>query len=38
MYLIYPADPAKQPELLPELLTVGGTIRALRAAGEKDGS
>jgi thiol:disulfide interchange protein DsbD len=34
MYLVYPADPAKPATLLPELLTVDGTIEALRAAGK----
>jgi thiol:disulfide interchange protein DsbD len=33
MYLVYPADPNAEAELLPELLTVDETIRALRAAG-----
>jgi thiol:disulfide interchange protein DsbD len=37
MYLVYPADPATEPELLPELLTVEGTIEALRRAGEAGG-
>ena len=33
MYLVYPADPGKAPELLPELLTLDATLHALRAAG-----
>ena len=33
MYLVYPADPAKDAELLPEILTVDETVRALRSAG-----
>ena len=32
MVLVYPADPSAAPNLLPELLTVDGTIRALRSA------
>ncbi len=35
MYLVYQADPATEPQLLPELLTVDGTIQALRAAGSR---
>jgi thiol:disulfide interchange protein DsbD len=35
MYLVYQADPTAEPQLLPELLTVGGTIQALRAAGSR---
>jgi thiol:disulfide interchange protein DsbD len=38
MYLVYPADPAKPARLLPELLTIDGTIEALRAAAEADGA
>jgi thiol:disulfide interchange protein DsbD len=38
MYLVYPADPAQDPELLPELLTIDGTIEALRSAGEAGGA
>jgi thiol:disulfide interchange protein DsbD len=34
MYLVYPADPTAEAKLLPELLTVEGTIEALRAAGD----
>ncbi|MEE2678689.1 MAG: thioredoxin family protein [Myxococcota bacterium] len=34
MYLVYPADPTKPPQLLPELLTLGATVEALRAAGQ----
>ena len=33
MYLVYPADPEAEAVLLPELLTVDATVRALRAAG-----
>jgi thiol:disulfide interchange protein DsbD len=33
MYLVYPSDPSTEAVLLPELLTVDGTVRALRAAG-----
>ena len=32
MVLVYPADPSSAPTLLPELLTVGGTVEALRDA------
>jgi thiol:disulfide interchange protein DsbD len=35
MYLVYPADPTEEAKLLPELLTVGGTIEALRATGRR---
>ena len=38
MYLVYPADPAKPPQLLPELLTLGATVEALRAAGQAGGA
>ena len=34
MYLVYPADRTKPPQLLPELLTLGATVEALRAAGQ----
>ncbi|MEM7413501.1 MAG: thioredoxin family protein [Myxococcota bacterium] len=37
MYLVYPADPAKSPELLPELLTLDDTVEALAAAGREAG-
>jgi thiol:disulfide interchange protein DsbD len=33
MYIVYPADPGKEPELLPELLTLDATLEALREAG-----
>jgi thiol:disulfide interchange protein DsbD len=38
MYLVYPADPAQAPELLSELLTIGSTVEALRAAGGAGGA
>ena len=38
MYLVYPADPTKPPQLLPELLTLGATLEALRVAGQAGGS
>ena len=38
MYVIYPADPAKEPELLPELLTLDATLEALREAGRDPGA
>ena len=38
MYLVYPADPAKEPGLLPELLSRDATLEALRAAGQKGGA
>lgn len=38
MYLVYSADPDKQPEILPELLTLDATLEALRAAGEAGGT
>ncbi len=38
MYLVYPADPAKPPQLLPELLTRKATLEALRQAGEAGGA
>jgi len=38
MYLVYPADPGKQPEILPELLTLDATLEALRAAGQAGGT
>ena len=34
MYLVYPADEGRTAELLPELLTLDDTVRALREAGE----
>jgi thiol:disulfide interchange protein DsbD len=37
MYLVYPADPAREPELLSELLTLDATLEALRAAGRAGG-
>ena len=37
MYLVYPADPAREPELLPELLTLDATLEVLREAGRKAG-
>ncbi len=37
MYLVYPADTAQRPMLLPELLTVETTVEALRAAGQGEG-
>jgi thiol:disulfide interchange protein DsbD len=37
MYLVYPADPAQEPELLSELLTLDATLEALRAAGKAGG-
>ena len=37
MYLVYPADPGRDPELLPELLTLDATLEALRAAGRGAG-
>ena len=38
MYLVYPADPSRPPELLPELLTLNATLKALRAAGRAGGA
>ena len=38
MYLVYPADPGKEPELLPELLTLDGTLEVLREAGRDRGA
>jgi thiol:disulfide interchange protein DsbD len=38
MYLVYPADPSRPPELLPELLTLDATLEALRAAGGAGGA
>ncbi|MCH2173728.1 thioredoxin family protein [Myxococcota bacterium] len=38
MYLVYPADPTQPPQLLPELLTLGSTVDALRAAGQAGGA
>ncbi len=38
MYLVYPADPSKPPELLPELLTRDATLKAIRAAGGAGGA
>lgn len=37
MYLVYPADPAREPELLSELLTLDATLETLRAAGRTGG-
>jgi thiol:disulfide interchange protein DsbD len=33
LYIVYPADPGKEPEILPELLTLGATLEVLREAG-----
>ena len=38
MYLVYPSDPGRAPTLLPELLTVDGTIAALRAGASENGT
>ena len=38
MYLVYSAAPDKQPQILPELLTLDATLEALRAAGEAGGT
>ena len=38
MYLVYPADPARDPELLPELLTLDATLEVLREAGRNRGA
>ena len=38
MYLVYPADPTQPPQLLPELLTLGATVEALREAGRAGGA
>ena len=38
MYLVYSADPSKQPEILPEILTLDATLEALRAAGQAGGT
>ncbi len=38
MYLVYPADPSRPPKLLPELLTLDATLKALRAAGGEGGA
>ncbi len=38
MYLVYPADPGKEPELLPELLTLDATLEVLREAGRDTGA
>ncbi len=38
MYLVYPADPGAEAVLLPELLTIDGTVDALRAAGAAESS
>jgi thiol:disulfide interchange protein len=35
MYVVLPADPAKKPFLLPEVLTPGLVVDALRKAAEK---
>jgi thiol:disulfide interchange protein DsbD len=37
MYIVYPADPGKEPRFLPELLTLDGTLEALREAGRSRG-
>ncbi len=37
MVLAYPADSAREPSLLPELLTVDGTIEALREVASSEG-
>ncbi len=37
MYVVYPADPGKEPELLPELLTLDATLEVLREAGRGAG-
>lgn len=38
MYLVYPADPDRSPEVLPELLTLDATLGVLREAGRGDGA
>lgn len=38
MYIVYPADPDKEPELLPELLTLDATLEVLREAGRDSGA
>jgi thiol:disulfide interchange protein/DsbC/DsbD-like thiol-disulfide interchange protein len=38
MYIVYPADPGKGPELLPELLTLDATLEVLREAGRDRGA
>jgi len=38
MYLVYPADPDREPRLLPELLTLDATLEALREAGSARGA
>ncbi len=37
MYVVYPADPDRAPELLPELLTLDATLEVLREAGRSRG-
>jgi thiol:disulfide interchange protein DsbD len=37
MYVVYPADPGKEPEVLSELLTLDSTLEALREAGRNPG-
>ena len=38
MYLVYPADRGKEPEILPELLTLDATLEVLREAGRDKGA
>jgi thiol:disulfide interchange protein DsbD len=38
MYLVYPADSGKEPEVLPELLTLDATLEVLREAGRSTGA
>jgi len=38
MYIVYPADPGREPELLPELLTLDATLEVLREAGRDKGA
>ena len=38
LYIVYPADPNKPPQLLPELLTLGETLKAIQAGGQGGGA
>jgi thiol:disulfide interchange protein DsbD len=38
LYIVYPADPSKETEILPELLTLDATLEVLREAGRGRGA
>ncbi|MCH2186756.1 thioredoxin family protein, partial [Myxococcota bacterium] len=38
LYIVYPADPNEPPQLLPELLTLGETLKAIQAGGKGGGA